>query len=807
MLAWLASIRQDLRFGIRELIHHKTFTLTALLSLALGITAATSMYSVLYGIVIDPFPYKDVDNLVSIAIRRPDQKGFRTAYSAAEFRELASNAKIFQGMAASTVSDVLFLDPSGQPRRLRGNHISHNGFDVMGVPALLGRAVTAADENPESLAVLGYRYWRNQLGGDLSVIGRTVIYNGRPRTIVGVMGPRFMFRGADVYLPLNYLAGPPAEGVRSVHIVARRPPGLTSAQAEPALRPIIEQLARVSPNNFPKTFRIELKTFAETFPSELTTIVWVLFAAVGLLLLIACANVANLLLARAASRQREIAMRAALGASRFRLIRQLLTESLLLGLTGGLAGILLSGAALRLILAIVPPFTIPDEAEITISFPVLAFSFAACLLSTILFGLAPALHTARGGLAHPLQESGRGGGRAMSRFRSALVIAELSLAVVLLAGAGLFLKNLITLQTAPLAVSVEDRMVFRVPLSETRYPTPEKRNAFYAQFLDRLHAIPGVKSAGLNSGIHPLGIGDMPVEIPSGPGADPRPVNVSQISHRYPETLAIKLLAGRALNEDDINARRQFAVVNESFARRYFPNQSPLGKIIAFPRLQAPPFNQPDSHFEIVGIAADALFEFHNGEAHTEAYIPFSIAGFSNIFVVHTSGDPLRYAEPIRRAAASLDPAQFIDEVYALPALIEREVLCRGRFRFWIMAAFAFAGLALASIGVYGLLANFVSSQTREFGVRLALGATGSRLLKLVFNRGIRLILAGIASGLLASWLLFRHYGEMLGVADPLDPTAISLAAAVLLAVALAACLPAAVRAAGLDPIRSLRHD
>jgi putative ABC transport system permease protein len=486
----------------------------------------------------------------------------------------------------------------------------------------------------------------------------------------------------------------------------------------------------------------------------------------------------------------------------------LLTESLLLGLCGGAAGVALAAPSLRLILAIVPPGSIPDESEIAISTPVLAFSFAACLASTILFGLAPALHAAGGGLARPLPESGRGGaGRSMGRLRAALVVAELGLAVVLLAAAGLYLKNFLTLQYAPLGVQVENRLVFRVPLSEERYPSVDKRNAFYFQLLERLEAIPGVHSVGLNDGLHPLGLGDMPVEIPSRPGADPRPVNVSQISHRYPQTLAIPLLAGRGLTASDIAAGRRLAVAGETFARRYFPGQSPLGKLFTLPRLSAPPFSLQDPTFEIVGLSRDAFIEFHNADPHAEVFIPFTLTGHANIFVLHTAGDPLRYAEPVRRAAAALDPAQFIDDVYALPSLIDTEVLGRGRFRLWLMGAFAAAGLGLAAIGVYGLLAGFVNGQRRELGVRLALGATGARLLRLVLSRGLRLVGAGIAAGLAAAWLLLRLYGDSLGVADPLDPASLLLAAAALLAVAAAACLPPALRAAAVDPIRSLRHE
>ena len=399
---WLESVAHDARYGIRELTKHKDFSIPAALSLALGIMAVTAMYSVIYGVIIEPFPYKDINNLVGIAIRNPEQRGWRTSYSVDEYVDLANRSSIFEGVAGSTISDVLWIS-NGEPMRLRGNHLSANGFDVMGVPALFGRTVTAKEEAPETKAVLGYRCWTNQFGSNTGVIGTTLILNGRPRTIVGVMPSRFMFRGADVYLPLIYRAGETPEGVQNLQVTARRKTGVNDAQAQTDLSPIIADLALRSPNNYPQKWRVELIPFKEMFPSDIRNILWIMFAAVGLLLLIACANVSNLLLARAATRQREMAMRAALGAGRIRLFRQLITESLLLGIGGGGFGILLSWAGLKAIMAVVPIGVIPDESEVSLNLPVLLFSFAACFGTTLFFGLAPALHALTSELAHPLK--------------------------------------------------------------------------------------------------------------------------------------------------------------------------------------------------------------------------------------------------------------------------------------------------------------------------------------------------------------------------------------------------------------------
>lgn len=803
---WIETVLQDLRFGVRELATHKGFTATAVLSLALGIMAATAMYSVIYGVVLEPFPYKDVDNLVSIAIRNPEQRGFRTSYSVDEYVELARRPTIFDGVAASTISDVLWIS-NGEPMRLRGNHISHNGFDVMGVPALLGRTVTATEEDPETKAVLGYRFWIRQFGGNPRILGTTLVMNSRPRTIVGIMPPRFMFRGADVYLPVEYRAGQTPEGVSTMQVTARRKTGVGEAQAQAALDPIIRDLSMRFPARYPPKWRVELITFKETFPSGIRQILWIMFAAVGLLLLIACANVSNLLLARASARQREIAMRAALGAGRSRLFRQLLTESLLLGLVGGAAGVASSWAGLKAILAVVPPGVIPDEAEVVLNLPVLLFSFGLSMLTTVLFGFAPALHAAGGELAHPLKESGRigSGSKRMALVRSALVVVELTLAIILLSGAGLFLHTLLRLHNAPLAVDIKDRLTLRLPLSAQRYPTSERRAAFISQLIEQVNALPGVLAVGINAGLHPLGSWDFPVEIPGSPNADRRPVNLHQINAGYLKATGIDLLQGRWYDNADVAARRHIAVVNETFVKRYFDGQSALGKTVRIGRLKAPPFNLVDDQFEIAGVVVDALHELHNGEARPEMYIPYSITGLADMLIVHTAGDPMRMAPHVQKQVYQLDGSQFVDETRSLENLMDRFVYSRGRFHVWLMGVFGVLGLLLAVIGVYGLLAQIVSIQRQEYGIRMAVGAGFSDIVGLVLRRGVRLMIAGLSIGVAATLLLLKRFGIQLGVTDPFDPASLAGACAVLFVAGIVACLIPAVRAGRTNPVQVLR--
>jgi predicted permease len=501
-------------------------------------------------------------------------------------------------------------------------------------------------------------------------------------------------------------------------------------------------------------------------------------------------------------------MRAALGASRLRLFRQLLTESLLIGLVGGVIGVVGSWGALKAILAIVPQGVIPDEAEVVLNWPVLLFSFALCLLTTLLFGLAPALHTARGELANPLKESGRtsGASRRMAWLRGALVVSELSLAIILLSGAGLFLHTLLRLYNAPLAVDIKDRLIMRLPLSAQRYPSAERRAAFIGQLLDRVRTLPGVLAVGINAGLHPLGSWDFPVNIPGSPNADKRPANLHQVNAGYLDATGIKLRQGRWLDTSDIAARRQVVVVNETFASRYFPGQPAEGKLVQMWRLKMPPFNIPEDRFEIVGIVQDALHELHNGEARPEMYIPYSITGLSDMLVVHTVGDPMRMAPHVRAQVYQLDGSQFVDEANSLERLLDRYVYSRGRFQVWLMGSFASLGLLLSVIGVYGLLAQFVSLQQQEFGVRMAVGATFGDIMRLVLGRGVRLMGVGLVIGIAVTLLLLKRFGIQLGVSDPLDAGSLAGACLALFGAGLAACLLPALRAGRTDPAQVLRQ-
>jgi putative ABC transport system permease protein len=810
MLDWLGEFLRDLRFGFRHLLKSPGFTSIAVLSLALGIMATTAIYSVLYAVVLDPFPYKDVDNLMSVKVWDPGQRGFRLGYSTDQFLEIAERNSIFEGVIASTISDVLWTG-SGEPQRLRGNYGTYNTFQVMGVPPLLGRTITPEDNRPDAnpVAVLGYRFWQRQFGGDPGIIGKQLRLNDKVRTVVGVMPKRFMWRGADVYLPIVFERGRAVEGVRGVHLLGRLKPGVTEAQAEADLRPIIEDLKKREPAQFPEKWRVGLLSFKETFPSSIRENLWILFGAVGLLLLIACANVSNLLLSKASLRQREMAVRAALGASRGRLVRQLLTESLILALAGGALGVALAYGALRAILALVPPNTIPDESEIALNTPVLLFTLLISALTSILFGLAPALHICTRDLANPLRETGRNlaGSPRQAFLRKGLVVAEVALSLILLVGAGLMIRTFLAVQDVELGFRTDRLLTMRVPLPEQRYPDRERRIAFFEDLLRRVSAVPGVVAVGLNTGMHPLGNLATSVEVVGNTQQDTRPVVIHQTNTDYTKALGIALVDGRLLTESEMRGVRHLALVNQSFVRSRLDGSQPLGRVVRIPRLRQPPFGVEDDSFEIVGVVKDTLNRGLRDEVMPEVYLPFTLTGWADRIVALTHADPAGITKAVLNQVYAVDKDQPVTDLRTIDRVLQEGVYAGPRFNLALFSVFAVLGLTLAVIGVYGVMSSSVAQQTHEIGVRMALGASPGKISGMVVKRGLWLLVAGIALGLAGSFLTMRLLSGQVWNVSTFDPITFGAVSLILLVAGLQACFWPARRAARIDPIAALRQE
>ena len=806
---WLQQFRQDIRFGLRTFVRTPGFTTLAVLSLALGIMATTAMYSVIHAVVLDPFPYKDVDALMSVRVWNPEQQGFRTNYSTDEFLEIAERNTIFEGTIASTISDVLWTE-DGDPQRLRGNYGTPNTFLVMGVPALLGRSYLPDDGRADAapVVVLGFRFWQRQFGGDPRVVGRQLRLNDTVRTVVGVMPNRFMWRGADVYLPVTFERGRVVEGIRNVHLLGRLKPGVTEAQAEADLKPIVQDLAQQAPAQFPTTWRVGLLSFKETFPSSIREDLWVLFGAVGLLLLIACANVSNLLLSRAAGRQREMAVRAALGGSRWRLVRQLLTESVLLAVAGGVIGTALAYGALRVILTLVPPNTIPDESEVAVNVPVLLFALAVSAATSVIFGLAPALHTCTRDLTNPLRSSGRSvaGGAAQTLLRKSLVVGAVALSIMLMVGASLMIRTVLAVGRVGLGFQPDRVLTLRVPLPERKYSDPARRVLFFEELLPSIARLPGVTAAAVNTSAHPFGSGGWAVEVPGSTLTD-QPLVMHQVSADYTRALGIALLKGRGLTPADVAGRRQVALVNQAFERSRFNGADAVGRIVRVPRLTQPPVSAADAGVEIVGVVHDTLNRGIIDAILPEIYLPYSLAGAANRVVVQTAGDPAAVTRAVVERVYAIDRDQPVTEVRTIEAFLNEFIYAGPRFNVVLLSVFAALGLVLSVVGVYGVMAHTVTQQTREIGVRIALGADPGSVGRMVVRSGAALLLIGVAVGLAGSVFAARLLAQQIWNVSTFDPTSFAAASAVLLAAGLLACAWPAWRASRTQPIVALRQE
>jgi predicted permease len=805
--AWAGQFVRDLRFGVRSLAQVRGFTAIAIGSLALGIGGSTAMYSVIHAVILDPFPYKDPDRLMSVSVQG-ERGGNGSYYPIDQFVDIAQRNTVFSGVVASTWSDVTWTG-AGEPQRLRGNHCTMNTFDVMGVAPLVGRAPGPADaaEGAEPVTVLGYKFWQRQFGGDPGVLGRKLRLNDKVRTVIGVMPQRFMWRGADVYLPDVFHAGQPVEGERTVHLLGRLKPGVTRDQALSGLKPLLDDMAAAHPDDFPKKWRIRLRNFGETFPSDIKDSLWILFGAVGLLLAIACVNVSNLLLSRGAYRRREIAIRGAMGAGRLRIVRQLLAESLVLALAGGAVGVLLAYAGLRGIIAVVPPNTIPDEAHISLNAPVLLFTLVVSVVVALLFGVAPAFQLAGRDLLTPLREAGRGvaGGARQRILRSALVVAEVALSVVLLVGASLMIRTLLSIQGADLAFHPDRILTMRIPFTEQRYPDANRRNAFLQDVLRRMQGAGGVLAVGINSGLPPVYNWSFSVVAVGSSLQENRPVLVQQTNADYPRVMGLTVLQGRFLSEGEVDARTHSIVVNQALVRRYFPTGEAIGRLIRIPRLRTPPFNVSDDSFQIAGVVNDAVNNVSTNERLPEMYMPYTILGRSDRIFALGAGRPEALATALKAQVYAVDAAQPLMDVKPMEAVLGESAYARPRFNLLLFAVFAVLGMTLALFGIYGVISHSVAQQTREIGIRIALGAGFGQVMGMVLGGGARLLAVGVAVGLAASLASVKLLKGLVSNVSTFDPYSFAAVALLLFGAGMFASFWPARRAAHVDPITALR--
>src|SRR5438128_5205682 len=609
----MPSAWQDVRYAARGLRKQPAFALLAILALALGIGSATTMFSVIQAVLIDPYPmYAHIDRLVQVEIRDPakPRQGGRGYFPVPEFLEYQAQVQSFEDVIGGGSEDVLYTTADGT-EQFDGGLMTPNNFEFMGVRAALGRTFTAEDARPGAppVFVMNHKMWAGRFGSDPSLIGKTFVLNGVPTTLVGVMPQRFFKLGADLYKPVVLDRADPERARQYFRLQARLRPGVTLEQAEAEVTLVAHRLARLYPDNYPKVFTVKVLTWADSIVGQFKTTLYTLAAAVALLLLISCSNVANMLLARAAAREKEMAVRASLGAGRLRLVRQLLIESLVLAIAGAALGCAFAYFGIKGLVAAIPEGLIPREAVIRLNVPVLVFSLAVAALTAVVFGLVPALQTAKKDLVDPLRDSGKGttGGFRRRRLTSALVVGEVALSLVLLSGAGLLMRSFVKLTTVDLGLDPAHVLSARVPLPAGRYATREAKQQFFDQVLARLQAVPGVVAVTAASTLPPYGGITGDIDIP-GRTHDEKWRSIFQLcSEGYFPTLGLRLVRGRLLSHDDVAQARRVVVVNRTFVEKFLGTEEPLGRAVRFKLLETAPGGAiGDASFEIVGVIRDA---------------------------------------------------------------------------------------------------------------------------------------------------------------------------------------------------------
>ena len=808
------GIWQDFRYGIRGLRKQPGFTALAVLALALGIGAATTIFSVIQNILLDPFPYTDANRVVQVMIHdvSNSRPGGRMFYSTPEFLDYQEQNHVFEGVIGGTFEDVLIPNGEGVDQAM-GASVTPNMFQFLGVPAQVGRILTPADAAPGAppVFVMSYKMWLKQFNLDPKVLGRTFILNQVPTTLVGIMPQRFTKMDADLWRSAVLSRSDPEARQKYYRLQAKLKPGVTYQQARADIDVIARRLSAIYPDNYPKKFTVEIVSWVDSLVGPFRRTLYTLAAAVGLLLVIACANVANMLLAKATAREKEMAVRASLGASRGRVVRQLLIESFQLAAGGAVLGCLFAYGGIKALVSAIPQDTIPHEAMIRLNLPVLLFSLAAAGVTAVLFGLAPAVQAARRDIVEPLKDSGKGvsGGFRHGRLRSTLVIVEVALSLVLLAGAGLLMRSFLRLLDVDMGFDAHNVLFTRLPLPAGSYKTGAAKQHFFRQVLPRLQALPGVIAVAETTSLPPFGGIGSEIEIPGKAHTERWNAMFQLASEGVFSTFRLRLLRGRALSEVEINDARKVAVVNQALAGKYFAGENPLGQRIRIKLLEtfrADPVK--DAVFEVVGVVADIKNNGLQDPVQPEMFIPYTVTGaFDRSVVVRTAKDPLLLQAAIQREIWAVDRNVALTFTGTLESFLKRFAYAGPRFSLILLGVFAGVGLVLVALGVYSVIAYTVSRQTHEIGIRMALGAGSADVLRMVLRMGLRLIVAGAGAGLAASLALGRLVTSQLWNVSPSDPLTLAGVVAVVAAAGFAACYFPARRATRVDPMIALRYE
>ncbi|HZH90557.1 MAG TPA: ABC transporter permease [Pyrinomonadaceae bacterium] len=815
----MGNFWQDVRYGFRTLTKSPVFTLVALTALALGIGANTAIFSVVNAVLLRDLPYRDANQVMIVWEQNRARDGRNNVASLANFLDWQQQANSFQEMAA--FHDAAFnLTGEGNPEEIPSQVTSGNLLTMLGTEPALGRVYTKDEAEPgrNDVVVIGHGLWQRRFGGAADIVGKKISLNGESVTVLGVMPPGFKWfmkegsrtgKAAELWTPSNFAAtlnGPTKGRGRFITVAGRLKPGVTPEQAQAEMTTIAGRLEQQHAQ-FNKNMGVRVVPVREQLAGEIKTALYVLLGAVAFVLLIACANVANLMLARAASRQSEFSIRTALGAGRWRMVRQLLTESVLLSVLGGALGLLIALWGVDALVALSPPNLLGTE-KISLSLPVLAFTSLISLLTGVVFGLAPALEATRLNLNESLKETGKSnmGSRRGRRLSSIFVVAQVALALVLLIGSTLMIRSFLRLQAVNPGFQTENLLTMRVTVPGAKYPEDNQVVAFHRQALERLRTLPGVRSAGAVSAL-PFG-GNLGARTsffiegrPAPPPGEELSTDVRVTDENYFQTIGIPVLSGRTFTEPEAKEDRRTIVINESMARQHFPGENPIGKYI---RVQMMPDPQP---MEIIGVVADAKYKTLEGPPYPMVYWAHPQLVYNEMtYVMRTSGDPVTLAAAARREIHIIDKDQPVADVRTMQSWID-ELTARSRFGTLLLTIFAALALVLAAIGIYGVMSYSVTQRTHELGIRIALGAQTRDVLKLILGRGFALTLVGVALGLAASFALTRVMSSLLFGVSATDPVTFGGLSFLLIAVALTACYIPTRRAMKVDPMVALRNE
>jgi putative ABC transport system permease protein len=806
------NIWRDFLFGFRLLRKNPGFATVAILALALGIGANTAIYSIVHATLLEPLPYFHPNEIVMVWSKI---QGQRNGVAAGDYLDWTRESTVFQGLAAWTGARVN-LATASHPEQVQAWMARPGFYTVMGQSILLGRDFLPeeGEVGKDHVTILTYRFWLDRFGGDRSIVGTTIRLNGEPYTVVGVLGPGPLDRGREkLGIALSFKSEQINHDFHWLLVMGRLKPGVTVEQANADMDRVTQHIAEVYPKSDKGWGAIVSPLKNDFLDRDVIRALWLLLGAVGFVLLIACANVANLLLARATKRRKEVAVRASVGASRWQLFRQFLAESLALASVGGILGIALAWLLLKVILLMMPPFTLPYEANVRLNPPVLLFTLAATALAGVLFGCAPAWQSSRLNLNDVLKEGGRtssGGGR--HGLRRALVIAEFALALSLLAGGGMAIHSLWNVEHVDLGFRADHLLTFDLPVPHDQLTSADEINSFYRQLLDRIKALPGVSAVSVSTGMPLRGTGfGMPFQIVGKTVDDPskRPgAGFNMVTPEYFRTFGIRLDQGREFTDQDLAGGAPVALVNEIFVKRYLEGVNPLTQRIAVEQL-IPGVTKlgPYIEWQIVGV----YHNVHNGgmgaEGFPEIDVPFWQSPWpSSSVAVRTSLDPATSTKSISDIVLSMNPNLPLAEVKTMDQ-IKDESMAGDRFSAFLFGSFAGLALLLAALGIYGVMSFAVAQRTHEIGLRIALGAGQNRVVRLIIREGMTLAAIGLLVGLAGAYAVGRVMHSLFTGVGALDPVAFAGVAALLLLSALLACYVPALRAAKVDPMQALREE